>query len=178
MKIKSGKDIVMVGYAGDAGSKIILKYNYEELLKYFNSSYIEKNYNTLPYTKKQEMFLWQICGEYESFRVREGGVLNTLYDIAVKKDCGIRIRLKEVPVRQCTIEICEYYRINPYHLYSDALLFLCDKGEELKELLKEYEIEATAIGILTGGKDKVIIDKEEIEYINRPTKDEIHKVKI
>ena len=42
--------------------------------------------------------------------------------------------------------------------------------------LEERGITAQVIGCLTDGLDKVITDKESVEYVNRPLQDEIFKV--
>lgn len=64
--------------------------------------------------------------------------------------------LKKIPVRQETIEICEYFDVNPYYLYSaGALLVGTEHGEALVSHLAAQGIFAAVIGRATGGRDRV-----------------------
>ena len=49
-------------------------------------------------------------------QVGEGGIFAALYRLAKEADTGLVVDLKAMPVRQETIEICEYYKLNPYQL--------------------------------------------------------------
>lgn len=183
------KDILMLGYAGDRGIRKILISKNQELLKYFNSSYIEKIYRealadedflhsdqSFSLLEGKSPLSESPGGEIEAAEAGEEGVLGALYRIAEEKLLGIRIELKAISIRQSTVEICEYYRLNPYYLPSSARILLSEKGGLLCEELKALGIHAVRIGSLTQGRDKIITDKEEVEYINRPLRGEMDKV--
>ena len=62
-------------------------------------------------------------------QVGEGGIFAALYRLAKEADTGLVVDLKAMPVRQETIEICEYYKLNPYQLASTGnILMICDDG--------------------------------------------------
>lgn len=168
------KDILMLGYAGDRGIREIFICKNQELLKYFNSSYIEKIYRE---SLLEEEFPLLDAAKAEVFEAGEEGVLGALYRIAEEKLLGIRIAVKSIPIRQGTVEICEYYGLNPYYLPSGARILLSERGGLLAEELKDLGLGAVRIGSLTEGRDKVITDKEELEYINRPLQGEMDKVR-
>ena len=75
------------------------------------------------------------------------------------------------------IEICEYYKLNPYQLASTGnILMICDDGEALADALRKEETEAVVIGRLTDNNDKIIQNGEDIRYIDRPAPDELMKI--
>ena len=96
------------------------------------------------------------------------GYLGALYDLAEERKCGIRVRLRQVPVLQSTIEVCEMYGLNPYTLPTFARLYLTDDPEQLiEELDKPQQEMAACVGYLAEGRDKLIIDKTNVEYMNK-----------
>ena len=91
--------------------------------------------------------------------------------------CGLEVDLRKIPVRQETIEICEFFEINPYQLLSGGALLLATKdGESLVKKLEDKGIPAIVVGVLKEGNDKIIINGEEKRYLESPQSDEIHKV--
>ena len=160
-------DIVAAGYAGEAGAACIAREKFNEMLRRFRKDYAE-----------------HLCEESDmpepepgSFiPAGEGGMLAALYRAAKERKCGLRIALRKIPVRQDTIELCELYGLNPYRLFSRCAVYFCGNGERLAEQLREKGVPAARIGRLTRGLDKVITDKTETEYLNRPEPDELLKV--
>ena len=56
---------------------------------------------------------------------------------------GIEIQIRNIPVKQSTIEICERYDLNPYRLLSDGcVVFVADNGGQFCEVLKKQGIPA------------------------------------
>ena len=56
------------------------------------------------------------------------------------------------------------------------MVILTPDGGYTEEILRERGIPARAAGRLTEGLDKVIVDKEEMEYLNRPEPDELYRI--
>ena len=91
--------------------------------------------------------------------------------------CGLKVDLKAIPIRQETVEICEFFEVNPYQLLSGgALLFTTDDGEKLVDALMEEGIPAAVVGFLQEGNDKIIVNNDETRFLDMPQADEIHKV--
>ena len=177
-------DIVAAGHAGEAGAVRIAREKFSDMLRRFRKDYAE---HLCEETKAAERLAELISaggaaaslGETGScicIPAGEGGVLAALYRAAKERKCGLRIMQKKIPVRQDTIEVCEMYGLNPYRLYTRSALFLCENGARLAEKLRERGIPAERIGHLSAGLDKIIEDKTETEYLNRPAADEILKV--
>ena len=160
-------DIVAAGYAGETGAACIAREKFNEMLRRFRKDYAEH------LCEESDMPEPEPC---RFVPAGEGGILAALYRAAKDRKCGLRIALRMIPVRQDTIELCELYGLNPYRLFSRCAVYFCGNGERLAEQLREKGIPAARIGRLTRGLDKVITDKTETEYLNRPEPDELLKV--
>ena len=83
------------------------------------------------------------------------------------------IDLKKILIRQETVEVCEYYQLNPYQMTSaGCILFLTDHAEKLIEILEESGARAERLGVTTAGNARVITSGEEQRYLERPAPDE------
>ena len=109
----------------------------------------------------------------------QGGIFNALWEMADQAGVGLEVDLKKIPVRQETIEICEYFDINPYYLYSaGALLVGTAHGEALVSYLGAQGILASVIGRVTDGNDRVIRNGSEQRYLDRPKPDEWYRIEM
>lgn len=54
----------------------------------------------------------------------QGGIFGALWDMAEASGIGLDIDLKKLPIRQDTIEISEFFDINPYKLLSGGSLII------------------------------------------------------
>lgn len=109
----------------------------------------------------------------------QGGIFNALWEMADQAGVGLEVDLKKIPVRQETIEICEYFDINPYYLYSaGALLVGTAHGEALVSYLAARGIPASVIGRVTEGNDRVIRNGSEQRYLDRPKPDEWYRIEM
>ena len=106
-----------------------------------------------------------------------GGVFAALWEMAERAGCGLTVELKKIPVRQETIEICEFFEVNPYETLSGgSLLIATDKPQALIGSLQAKGIPAALIGRLVQGNDRIIINDDEQRFLDLPQADEIHKV--
>lgn len=100
----------------------------------------------------------------------EGGLLAALWHISEKLKMGMEIDMQAVPVRQETIEICEYYSLNPYELPSGGSLMIVTM-EERKALraLKNAGINAVPVGSLNHGNDRLLLHGGVRSFLNKPS---------
>ncbi len=104
--------------------------------------------------------------------VSTGGIFAALWELAEGADVGLNIDLKKIPIKQETIEICEFFGVSPYELLSGGcLLMTADDGESLVQALNKEQIPAVIVGKITDGKDRVIMNEEEKRYLERPKND-------
>ena len=109
--------------------------------------------------------------------VTEGGIFGALWELAESSGVGLEIDWKRIPVRQETIEICEFFEINPYELISSgSLLMVTDDGFGLVRELEAIRIPAAVIGKVREGNDRVVISGEERRFLGPPKADELYRV--
>lgn len=109
--------------------------------------------------------------------VSNGGIFAALWELAESAGVGLAIDLKKIPVRQETVEVCEFFGISPYELLSGGcLLMTADSGDHLVQALETADIPATVIGKITDGNDRVVINEDEKRFLERPKSDEITKI--
>ena len=126
---------------------------------------------------REEMAIALKAGISQAHDLSNGGVFAGLWEMAQKAGCGLKVDLKKIPLRQETVEICEFFEINPYQLLSGgALLFATDSGERLVADLEEHGIPAAIVGTLEDSNDKIIVNLDETRFLELPQADEIHKV--
>ena len=84
--------------------------------------------------------------------------------------------LRRIPVRQETIEVCEFFDLNPYELLAGgSALITSPNGGELVRAFEEAGIPAAVIGHTTQGNDRVICHDGESRYLEPANGDEIYQ---
>lgn len=175
---RPGQDIVMSKHIGLGGTWLIGQHRKKELQERFSQRFmmeIDSFHKELSTAK--EAFLAGKSGVTAMMNVREFGIFGALWNLGAISGSGIRADLKKIDVRQETIEICEFYGLNPYQLMSEgALLMITDDGNALAAALRHENIAACVIGRLTEGNDRVVINDGEERYLTPPQNDEITKL--
>ncbi len=106
--------------------------------------------------------------------LREGGIFGGLWQLAAENGVGLVADLKRIPVRQETIEVCEYFDLNPYELLAGgSMLIVTANGEGLVHTLEKADVPAAVIGRITQGNDRVIRHGEESRFLEPANGDEI-----
>ncbi len=109
--------------------------------------------------------------------VTEGGIFGALWELAESSGVGLEIDLKKIPVRQETIEISEFFQINPYELISSGCMLMASPdGNELLRNLQKAGIPAALIGKAMSGNDRVLLNEEERRFLEPPKTDQLYKV--
>lgn len=175
---RAGQDIVYAGWAGLEGMLRIIGEKEAELRERFTPAFIGqmKAYDS-ELCGLSKIAVADAMGVSVIRQVSRGGILASLWDLAKDTELGLNLDLKKIAVRQETIEVCEYFRLNPYQLASSgSFLMLAENGEVLADALNQKGIQAAVIGQLTDSNDKVIHNGEDMRYIDRPAPDELMKV--
>ena len=97
-----------------------------------------------------------------------GGIFNALWDTCEMYGAGAVIDIKKIPVRQETIEICEYYDLDPYEEESGGTLLIAasDCGG-LACALEKAGIPVSVIGFLHTGKARTIVYPGHVRYLDK-----------
>lgn len=173
-KITPGQDIVMTGFIALEGTARLAKEQRERLLKTLPEELLDEAEGFLKYlTRVPEAAVAIQHGATAMLTVGDGGIMTALWKLAGYSGTGMRVGMREIPVKQETIEICEVLEVNPYHLLSGGCALLtADNGHRLCADLKELGYAAAVIGHITADNDKAIINGDSLGFINRPQTDE------
>lgn len=171
-------DIVVSKWIGLEGTVILANEKEEELLKRYPQNLILAAQNFKQYLSVlPEAALALKSGVYMMHDMRNGGIFGALWEISQRIGVGLTIDLKKIPIKQETIEICEFYELNPYLLLSaGGLIMLTEDGKKLVKELEAEGIAATVIGSTNSSNDKIVMNEEETRYLESPAADEIYKI--
>ena len=173
-----GDELVLVKWIGMEGMLRIADEKGNELRQRFAPVFIRQ----IQSWRKElfagrELEIARSMGVVSIRQITEGGILGALWDLAKETGCGLDLDMKRMSVLQETIEVCEQYRLNPYQLTSaGCFLMAAADGKALADALCENQLQASVIGRLTAGNDKIIHNGEDVRYLDRPAPDEIYKI--
>lgn len=176
--VKPGDDIVITKWIGLEGTSIIAKEKESELKQRYPQDLIETAKDFDKYlTVLPESRVAVACGVNAMHDVTEGGIFGALWEFAESSGVGLEINLKKIPVKQETIEVCEFFGINPYELISSgSMLIASSDGNRLVWELEKAGIYAVVVGKATDQNDRVLINEEERRFLEPPKTDELYKV--
>lgn len=176
--VKPGQEIVMSKWAGLEGTAIIAAAKEEELLSKYTASFIEGAKRMIDSISiVPEAQIARTVGVTSMHDVTEGGIFGALWEIGAASKVGLEADLKKILLKQETVEICEFYDLNPYLLISSGcLLMVTDHANLLTDRLKAEGIPAAVIGRITEGNDRIIINEDERRFLEPPRSDELYKV--
>lgn len=177
--IKPEQEIVMTKWAGLEGTAIIASKKEEELKAKYTSEFISGAIHFIDHISVvKEAMIGRRMGVTSMHDVTEGGIFGALWELGEASHVGMEVDLKKIPLRQETVEICEFYNLNPYQLISSGvMLMVTDKANALVEELKKNNIPAAVIGRILKGNDRVVINEDEKRFLAPPKSDELYKVK-
>ncbi|MCI5648044.1 MAG: AIR synthase-related protein [Fusicatenibacter sp.] len=175
--LQADQDLVVAGGIGLGAAAYLAKTQKEELLSQFSPDFIRSAAKfDRRYSVAETAQLAIGCGAQAMQDVSEGGIFGALWEMAEGAGKGLDVSLRRIPVRQETIEICEYFGLNPYQILSTgSLLIGINDGVELVRQLSEQGIEAAVIGKVTDKKERILRNGEEIRYLDKPQTDELYR---
>ena len=192
MNMRENKGIILVGYVGLGGSLKIAKEKEEELGGYFSKHFMnqikkcEKYLMSPPRTFKEESIAigegifpmkreaLQKGGDEESMVIPLGescscnSLWSALWNLCERWKVGVEVEFSCIPIRQETIEVCQYFDLNPYQLSSKGsyLMVTSQEGRVMEEL-ERRGITAKKIGEITEKKERIIKRGDYIRHLPR-----------
>ncbi len=172
-KLQVGQELVLTGWIALSGTAALARKYETELKARFPARLIERAREfDLYFSVAETARAVNDFGSYPMQPLGQGGIFRSLWEMTEDARVGLEVDLKKVPVKQETIEICEYLDINPYCLYSaGALLIGTDCAKDLIEMLKKVDIPATVIGSVKAGNERVLLNGESRRFLDRPGQD-------
>ncbi len=170
--------IIMTKWAGIEGTAILAKEGEAQLNSTYHSDLskeaqaFDQYLSVVPESR--------IAREFPVFAmhdVTEGGIFGALWELGSKGNLGLVVHQDRIPIRQETVEICEFYDLNPYMLIGSGSLLIVTTKEaslDLVEALEAEDIPATIIGYMKEGKHKQIRFEDTLRSLEPPKSDELY----
>lgn len=140
----------MTGYAGEAGAVRLALEHRDELLGRFRPEYVRRMVTPVPMdaddmSEGLYAALWKLCEAWH---------------------CGVEVQLTDIPIRQETIEVCNFLDVDPYSIDSTGCKLWAFCPDETPEQV--FSGEPVRIGRLIRGARRVIVYKDHIRYLTPP----------
>ena len=188
------------GFVGNLGTKVLIDKKQDDLVRQFNQEFIAHLKNQIEESLSKDGFnpslIMSSCEPHivDCEIIGKGGVLASLWKLCERNKWGLRYSLRRIPILQGTVEIANYFDINPYRLLtknsfivaikdeqnnSNDKLIVASAGElcELQSCMGELcEPQLTYIGDITNERKRIRIDGEVEAFLTKDFKDEIDKV--
>lgn len=170
-----GQDIVLCGYIGLEGMLRILDESEAELSERFAPTFLHQMKQLRGELVKLETIrAVRSCGVSAMQQIGSGGIFAALWELAEAAGSGLKIDMSKISVKQETIEVCEYYHLNPYQMTSTgAILMFTKDGDALVDLLEAGGARASRLGVTTAENARVITSGGEQRFLDRPAPDEL-----
>ncbi|MDE6851778.1 MAG: AIR synthase family protein [Lachnospiraceae bacterium] len=177
--LRPGDELVMTKWAGLEGTAILAAEHREDLVQKLPEELVDTAAGFIRYLSVvPDAAVAVRTGVTAMHDVTEGGIFGALWEMGEASGVGIITDIQKIPIRQETIEICEFYGINPYQLISSgSMLMGCPQGNLLVERLQEAGIPAAVIGRAVEGNDRVVMHGDEKRFLEPAGSDEIYQVK-
>lgn len=174
---KPGQDIVISKWIGLEGTAILANRHREKISERYPAWLSEEAANFRSYLSTvPEAAVALKSGVCTMHNLSEGGIFAGLWELAEGAGVGLNIDLKKLPIRQETVEVCNYLNVNPYELLSGgSLLMTAADGAALVAAFEEAGIPAAIVGRTTDGNDRIIRNEDEVRYLDRPHVDAIYE---
>ena len=176
-KAAPGQDVVVSKWIGLQGTAVLAKRHEAGLLQRYpeylvrRAQEFDRYLSILP--EAEAACRAGVCAMHDA---SEGGIFGALWELAQGAGVGLRIDLRKLPLRQETVEVCECCNVNPYELMSGGCLVMtAQDGPGLAAALEAEGIPAAVVGKVTADNGRILVNGEEIRYMNRPERDGVYE---
>jgi len=93
----------------------------------------------------------------------ECGIWGGLYEVAEAAGLGVRVEREKIVVEDCVLEVCEYFKIDPYTSISEGTLIAScrpHKAEEVVKVLSQKGIKSSIVGEFTQPDKGMVLVKD------------------
>lgn len=174
VRLQAGLDLVICGAAGLYSSAMIAAEHKEELMNRYPESFIDAAAGMWPYSQEcLDAAASAIATESSKIKCIQragwGGVFAALWNLAAACKVGLVVDLHHIPMKQHTVEVCEFFDLNPYVLDArDTMIIACDNSHGLLEKLDQCGMKAAWVGNITDNNDRIIRYDDKVRYLEPP----------
>lgn len=179
---KPGDKLILTKSAGIEGTAILAADREKQLKKILTSEMLEsakKFYERISVV--EDALVAFKTGKVNAMHdPTEGGIYGGIHEIADASNLGVKVFEEEIRIEQETVEICNFFQIDPLQLISSGALLISAKpeyAEIIVEELRRKRIPASIIGELTKNAEKRTIVRRngQIQALPRPGADHLWK---
>ncbi len=161
--------LIISGYAGTLGTILIYESHHDALLTRYSETYL-RTVDKFHQLLQIDPILGATAfanGAVHAHAVSHRGVYGAVLELAEKFDAGVTISLDAIPVKQETIELCEFVGETPYTIDGmGAAIFVAKDGAAVEAALREMGHEAAVIGHFTKEKKRVVTHDGVESHLN------------
>lgn len=172
--------LILTKSAGIEGTAILASDREKQLKKRIEFSVLEKaqNFSNQISVVKDAMIAFKTGGVHAMHDPTEGGIFGGIHELADASNLGVKIFEERIPVQPETIEICQFYKIDPLQLISSGALLISvrpDSAEKIIEKLRHNSIQSSVIGEFDENATHRIVKKGNgaIQALPRPLSDHL-----
>lgn len=128
---KPEQDVVLLKWIGLEGTFRVMREKEEALSKRFVPAFLNqmRNMEEEIFSVK-ELKMAKEFGVSAMHQITGGGILAALWEMSEASNVGLEVDLKKMTIRQETVEICEYFHLNPYQLTSAGSVLIFANEEK------------------------------------------------
>lgn len=173
--LRPGDDLLAVGYAGLKGTSVLTSLFSDKLSGFFPDSFLNRIRawdSEAPVDPERIERILDSCSAWTE--VSRGGILASLWKISEDSGTGLEADACLIPIRQETVEICEFFDLNPYRLLCRNVWIAGTAGSwRILRDIKKLGLPCAVIGTVTTGPARMLKGTAGWRYLERPMPDEL-----
>ncbi len=154
--------LIMTGTAGNAGAAMLAEQKHDVLAARLTEDFIGKavsGFKEIASFESAAEIAASTDGKAAIHDISEGGVFGAIWELLERENLGCTVELKEIPIRQAVIEVCEILDVSPYQLRGDGGLVAVVEDTPANRMLGKV------IGRIENTADRVIINGGERRFL-------------
>lgn len=169
-RLVPGMDLVMTKWAGASGAAWLACDKKDVLETRFSHTFLEEAGR---FSKQcgciRDAGIAGELGAVAMHNASADGVFGALWEFGEASGTGLTVDLKKIPIRQETVEICEFFDLNPYMISSEGVLLVgTTEGEKLVAEYEKAGIMAAVVGTVSEGNDRIVRNGDETRFLVPP----------
>ncbi len=168
-------DVLVTRYIGIRGTAILAREYRDDLVNRYPKWLVDEacQFDSYLNNSDSENIIYDANVVY-SKEYTEFGIFEALFQMSRELKCGLEINIKDIPIKQETVEICEFTGVNPYALYAGySSVVVAQDGKKAVEFFEKNGISATIVGTTAKDNDKIVINEDERGFLPHIRKDEL-----
>ena len=102
-----------------------------------------------------------------------GGILDGLWQLGEGAKMGLSVDILKLEILQETVEVCEFFEVNPYLAMSGGTALVVTT-KEVTSLPEDWQ--GVLIGQITDTNDRIVCNGAEERYLTPPKTDELYRI--